>query len=255
MFNPLFCLFEYSAHDNYTLQINPNSSINPEHLNYFKFIGRVVGLAVFHQRFLDAFFITALYKMILKKVITVKDMDSVDDELYRSLQWTLDNSIDGILDLTFSTEVDQFGDLVTIDLKEGGRDIEVNDGNKDEYVRLVSEWRIKTRVAEQFASFLTGFHELVPQDLVNVFDERELELLIGGIADFDIDDWRKNTEYRGYSENDELIQWFWKVRLLICALISIVYRDLGFRKEGETAPIRHGHITNPGEWVQGSAGE
>ena len=53
MFNPFYCLFEYSSH-NYTLQINPNSGINPEHLNYFKFIGRVVGLGVFHRRFLDA---------------------------------------------------------------------------------------------------------------------------------------------------------------------------------------------------------
>ncbi|MCO5600910.1 hypothetical protein L7F22_055027 [Adiantum nelumboides] len=32
MFNPFYCLFEYSAHDNYTLQINPHSGVNPEHL-------------------------------------------------------------------------------------------------------------------------------------------------------------------------------------------------------------------------------
>ena len=89
MFNPFYCLFEYSAHDNYTLQINPNSGVNPEHLNYFKFIGRVVGLAIFHQRFLDAFFITAFYKMILKKKIMIKDMESVDAEMWRSLEWML----------------------------------------------------------------------------------------------------------------------------------------------------------------------
>ena len=67
MFNPFYGLFEYSAHDNYTLQINSNSSVNPDHLAYFKFIGRVVGLAIYHQRFLDAFFIRSFYKMILKK--------------------------------------------------------------------------------------------------------------------------------------------------------------------------------------------
>lgn len=89
MFNPFYCLFEYSAHDNYTLQINPNSAINPEHLNYFKFIGRVVGLSVFHSRFLDAFFVTSFYKMILRKKVTLKDLESVDAELHRSLQWTL----------------------------------------------------------------------------------------------------------------------------------------------------------------------
>ena len=53
MFNPIYCLFSYSSHDNYTLQINPNSGINPDHLLYFKFIGRIVGMAIFHQKFLD----------------------------------------------------------------------------------------------------------------------------------------------------------------------------------------------------------
>ena len=88
MFNPSFCLFEYSAHDNYTLQINPRSDVNPEHLTYFKFIGRVTGLAVFHQRFLDAFFIPAFYKMLLQKKISLQDMESVDADLHRSLKWT-----------------------------------------------------------------------------------------------------------------------------------------------------------------------
>ena len=67
-------------------------------------------------------------------------------------------------------------------------------------------------MSEQFQAFITGFHELIPPDLVNVFDERELELLIGGIADIDVDDWKKHTDYRGYTENDEVIANFWKVR-------------------------------------------
>lgn len=40
--------------DNYTLQINPNSGLcNEDHLSYFKFIGRVAGMAVFHGKLLD----------------------------------------------------------------------------------------------------------------------------------------------------------------------------------------------------------
>ncbi|KAF2086133.1 HECT-domain-containing protein [Saccharata proteae CBS 121410] len=210
MFNPFYCLFEYSAHDNYTLQINPHSGINPEHLNYFKFIGRVVGLAIFHRRFLDAFFIGAFYKMILRKKVTLQDMEGVDADFHRNLAWTLDNDIDGILDLTFSTDDERFGETVTIDLKPGGRDIEVTNENKREYIELITEWRIQKRVEEQFQAFVTGFNELIPPDLVNVFDERELELLIGGIADIDVEDWKKHTDYRGYTESDEVIQDFWK---------------------------------------------
>ena len=64
---------------------------------------------------------------------------------------------------------------------------------------------------EQFNAFITGFNELIPAELVNVFDERELELLIGGIADIDVEDWKKHTDYRGYQESDEVVQNFWKV--------------------------------------------
>ncbi|CAG8528464.1 8493_t:CDS:10 [Paraglomus occultum] len=210
MFNPFYCLFEYSAHDNYTLQINPHSGINPEHLNYFKFIGRVVGLAIFHRRFLDAFFITSFYKMILKKKVGLQDMESVDADFYRSLTWTLENDITDVLDLTFSTEDERFGEVVTVDLKPDGRNIPVTEDNKKEYVELINEWRISKRVEEQFKAFLEGFNQLIPQDLISVFDERELELLIGGIAEIDVDDWKKHTDYRGYTESDEVIQWFWK---------------------------------------------
>lgn len=210
MFNPFYCLFEYSSHDNYTLQINPNSGINPEHLNYFKFIGRVVGLGVFHRRFLDAFFVGALYKMMLHKKVVLQDMEGVDAEFYRSLKWICDNDITDVLELTFSAEDERFGEIVEVDLKEGGRDIEVTEENKHEYVELISEWRISKRVDEQFKAFTDGFNELIPQELVNVFDERELELLIGGLAEIDVEDWKKHTDYRGYQENDQVIQWFWK---------------------------------------------
>ncbi|KAL2260957.1 hypothetical protein VTK26DRAFT_4911 [Humicola hyalothermophila] len=211
MFNPFYCLFEYSAHDNYTLQINPHSGINPEHLNYFKFIGRVVGLAIFHRRFLDAFFIGALYKMILGKPVVLADMEGVDADFHRSLQWMLDNDISGgILEQTFSTEDERFGVITVEDLKPNGRNIEVTNENKKEYVDLMVKWRIEKRIAEQFQAFKEGFHELIPQDLINVFDERELELLIGGIAEIDVDDWKKHTDYRGYTESDEVIQFFWQ---------------------------------------------
>lgn len=210
MFNPFYCLFEYSSHDNYTLQINTNSGINPEHLNYFKFIGRVVGLGVFHRRFLDAFFVGALYKMMLHKKVVLQDMEGVDAEFYRSLQWMADNDITDILDLTFSAEDDRFGEIVEVDLKPNGRNIEVTEENKHEYVELICEWKIYRRIEEQFKAFIDGFNELIPQELVNVFDERELELLIGGLAEIDVEDWKKHTDYRGYQETDQVIQWFWK---------------------------------------------
>lgn len=210
VFNPAYGLFKYASSDNYTLQINPNSNINPEHLNYFKFVGRVVGLAVFHRRFLDAFFVGAMYKMMLRKKIVLQDLESVDSEMYKSLCWMLENDITDILYETFSVEEDRFGEKVTIDLKLNGRDVEVTNENKREFVELKTEWIISKPIENQFKSFMEGFNELIPQELVQVFDERELELLIGGLAEIDIDDWKKHTDYRGYQESDEVIQWFWR---------------------------------------------
>lgn len=40
----MYCLFEYAAKNNYCLQINPASSINPDHLTYFRFIGRFIAM-------------------------------------------------------------------------------------------------------------------------------------------------------------------------------------------------------------------
>lgn len=38
---------------------------------------------------------------------------------------------------------------------------------------------------------------MVDSRLVSVFDARELELVIAGTAEIDLNDWRNNTEYRG----------------------------------------------------------
>jgi E3 ubiquitin-protein ligase NEDD4 len=97
-----------------------------------------------------------------------------------------DNDITGIIDETFTTTEERFGEMVTIELKPGGTDIEVSEDNKADYVDAVVEYRISKRVKEQFEAFMSGFSELIPQELITVFDERELELLIGGMSEIDV---------------------------------------------------------------------
>lgn len=134
MFNPYYGLFEYSATDNYTLQINPYSGVcSEDHLSYFKFIGRVAGMAVYHGKLLDAFFIRPFYKMMLGKAININDMESVDTEYYNSLKWILENDPTE-LDLRFCVDEDQFGEMKQRDLKPGGADVHVNNDNKFEYI-------------------------------------------------------------------------------------------------------------------------
>jgi len=97
-----------------------------------------------------------------------------------------ENDITDILDETFTVTEDRFGELVTIELKPGGEDIPVTEENKKDYVEAVVSYRIERRVKDQFDAFMDGLLELIPKDLVNVFDERELELLIGGMSEIDM---------------------------------------------------------------------
>ena len=99
-----------------------------------------------------------------------------------------ENDITDIIDETFTTTEDRFGEMVTIELKPNGDNFPVTEDNKKEYVECVIEYRIQKRVKEQFDAFMSGFNELIPQELVNVFDERELELLIGGMSEIDVYD-------------------------------------------------------------------
>ncbi|KAK2555405.1 E3 ubiquitin-protein ligase NEDD4-like [Acropora cervicornis] len=211
VFNPYYGLFEYSASDNYTLQINPNSGMcNEDHLFYFKFIGRLAGMAVYHGKLLDAFFIRPFYKMMLGKPITLIDMESVDSEYYNSLNWILENDPED-LDLTFSVDEELFGQVTLKDLKPRGSEIKVTNANKREYINLVIKWRFVSSVEDQMKKFMEGFSELIPHNLIQIFDERELELLMCGLGEIDINDWRKHTNYRGeYGDKHHVIVWFWK---------------------------------------------
>ncbi|XP_035778224.1 E3 ubiquitin-protein ligase Nedd-4-like isoform X2 [Anopheles albimanus] len=214
MFNPYYGLFEYSAMDNYTLQINPNSGLcNEEHLNYFRFIGRIAGMAIYHGKLLDAFFIRPFYKMMLQKPIDLKDMEAVDTEYYNSLLYIKEND-PSELDLTFSVDEESFGTMNQRELKPGGAELEVSNDNKDEYIRLVIDWRFEARVKDQMQAFLEGVNSLVPLTLLKIFDENELELLMCGIQSIDVNDWKKNTMYKGdYYANHAVVLWFWRAVL------------------------------------------
>ncbi|KAG9234891.1 hypothetical protein BJ875DRAFT_483741 [Amylocarpus encephaloides] len=210
MFDPGYALFIPVSSDRTTFHPNQLSSINEEHLMFFKFIGRIIGKALYEGRVLDCHFSRAVYKRILGKPVSVKDMESLDPEYYKSLVWMLENDITDIITETFSVDNDKFGVVETIDFIANGRNIPVTEENKHEYIRLMVEWRLTGSVKEQLDEFLKGFHDIIPAELIAIFTEQELELLISGLPEIDVDDWKSNTEYHNYSASSPQIQWFWR---------------------------------------------
>uniref|UniRef100_A0A8C6URF3 E3 ubiquitin-protein ligase n=1 Tax=Neogobius melanostomus TaxID=47308 RepID=A0A8C6URF3_9GOBI len=209
--NPMYCLFEYAGKDNYCLQINPASYINPDHLKYFKFIGRFIAMALFHGKFIDTGFSLPFYKRILNKPLTLKDLESIDPEFYNSLIWIRDNDIEECgLEMFFSVDKEILGEISTHELKPGGGDIQVTEENKEEYVRLVAEWRLSRGVEEQTQAFFEGFNEVLPQQYLQYFDAKELEVMLCGMQEIDLGDWQRNTIYRHYARSSKQIVWFWQ---------------------------------------------
>ncbi|XP_065675179.1 E3 ubiquitin-protein ligase Itchy isoform X2 [Hydra vulgaris] len=209
--NPMYCLFEYSGKGSYTLQINPASYVNPDHLEYFRFIGRVIAMALYHGKFIDRGFSMPFYKRMLDKKLTITDMETIDNEFYQSLLWIKENSIDNCgLDLSFATDMEVLGKLTEHELKVGGKEIEVTDANKSEYIELITDWRFSRGVVDQTKSFLSGFNEVLPVYWLQSFDERELETLLCGMQEYDLEDWQRNTVYRTYQKTSKQILWFWQ---------------------------------------------
>lgn len=65
------------------------SSVFQDHLSYFHFVGRIMGLAVFHGHYINGGFTLPFYKQLLGKPIQLSDLETVDPELHKSLVWIL----------------------------------------------------------------------------------------------------------------------------------------------------------------------
>lgn len=129
-------------------------------------------------------------------------MESEDPSFYKSLVFLLEHLVEELgYDLTFSVEVEEFGVREIRDLKENGRNSSVSEENKKEYVHLVCQMKMTGAIRKQLTAFLEGFYQIIPRNLIEIFNEQELELLISGLPTIDIDDLRGNTEYHKYTKD------------------------------------------------------
>ncbi|CAG5050156.1 unnamed protein product [Parnassius apollo] len=213
LFNPHYGLFQYAnaGDDRYALQINPDSGVNPEHLSYFHFAGRILGVALFHGHQLDAAFTAPFYKQLLGRPITLRDIRDVDPELHRSLSWMLENSIAGVIDTTFSVECASFGAVRSVELRPGGTNEQVTDANKRDYVRLYVAHRFTRGAERQWLALQRGLADIIPPQLLRPLSPRDLQPLLAGRADLDPVDWRRHTRLKHVTPDAPIVNWFWEI--------------------------------------------
>ena len=183
MFNPNYSLFNLSSQGS-TYYPNPKSEIERDHLRYFKFIGRIIGKALFEECLLECYFVKSFYKIMTGEPLTFYDLEDFDNELFSNLKWCLQNDVES-LQQNFALEQDYFGRTEEIELIPGGKLIMVTNENKSQYIESHAYFKLYKSIQKQIENFLEGFYELIPKNLIGIFNYKELELLISGLPNFD----------------------------------------------------------------------
>lgn len=156
-----------------------------------------------------------IYKHLLGWPVTIEDIKAQDEEYYQSLKkLVLMEDIEAMC-LDFTATEENMGMRTERELVDGGAMKEVTNENLQEYLEANVRYRIFSRIRVQLTELLLGFYDVVPEPALTVFDANELELMLCGLPEINLEDWKTHTRYKGLFEfagaNHEVVKWFWEV--------------------------------------------
>lgn len=173
--------------------------------------GRFIGRALLEGYPLGFHLSLPLLKMIVGVPVTFDDLEHFDPECFQSLKWLLENNEVDALALTFSVGEMNGSAVTEHELVPGGASVDVTDANKVEFVALKFRHLVFGRVEAVLQPFLTGIFEVIPRSLLMLFDPEELDYLLSGSDEIDIEDWRRNTKYSEELHDHPAMRWFWEL--------------------------------------------
>ncbi|KAG8812122.1 hypothetical protein FRC17_002178 [Serendipita sp. 399] len=215
-------------------ELYPNShsyAKEPHQLNWYRFIGRVLGKALYEGILVDVSFAGFFLAKWLGKQSFLDDLASLDPELYQGLIF-LKNYAGNPEDLSLDFSINEEGKCIvcvfqryrdhvlvdlgttrTVELKPGGSSIPVTKDNRLEYIYLVSYYRLTGQIKKQCDAFFEGLSEIIDPKWLRMFNQQELRILVGGAEEpIDVDDWQANSVYGGlFDENHPTVNMFWNV--------------------------------------------
>ncbi|XP_009625673.1 E3 ubiquitin-protein ligase UPL5 isoform X1 [Nicotiana tabacum] len=221
IFNPQNALFVACPNDRRRFFPNPTSKVDPLHLEYFSFSGRVIALALMHKIQVGVVFDRVFFLQLSGKNISLDDIRDADPYLYSSCKQILEMDPEMVdqdtLALTFVREVEELGSRKVVELCPNGRSTMVTSKNREQYVELLIQHRFVTSIAEQVAHFAQGFADIITtlrlqKSFFQSLDLEDLDwMLHGSETAVSVEDWKAHTDYNGYKESDPQISWFWKI--------------------------------------------
>uniref|UniRef100_A0A8C2X951 Ubiquitin-protein ligase E3A n=1 Tax=Cyclopterus lumpus TaxID=8103 RepID=A0A8C2X951_CYCLU len=211
IFNPDIGMFTYDERTK-LFWFNPSSLENE---GQYTLIGIVLGLAIYNNCILDVHFPMVVYRKLMGKKGTFRDLADANPVLFQSLKELLeyDGNVEEDMMITFQiSQTDLFGNPLMYDLRENGDKIPVTNENRKEFVAQYAEYMLNKSVEKQFKAFRRGFHMVTNESpLKYLFRPEEIELLICGSRNLDFLALEETTEYDGgYSRDSRIIKEFWE---------------------------------------------
>ncbi|MCL7028989.1 hypothetical protein MKW94_026351 [Papaver nudicaule] len=221
IFNPQNALFVACPDDNRRFYPNPVSDVNPFHLEYFHFCGRVIALSLVYKVQVGILFDRTFILQLAEATVSLEDVRDADPLFYSSCKKILEMDTDMLdsdaLGLTFVREVEKFGSRTTVELCPGGNSIALNSKNREAYVNLLVQHRFVNSVSRQVKKFAQGFSDILCDASLLAFFFQSLEhedldkMLHGSDRAICVEDWKAHTDYKGYKKTSRPITWFWEV--------------------------------------------
>ena len=189
--------------------VNPSASSNIE-LEMFKIFGGFMGYAIRTGEFFNMDLCSIFWKSILEIEKDRKDLEKFDKycvQFLDNIEHTNDkDSFVLFTDYKFTTAL---SNGTEVELCENGNNKYLSLENKKLYINLVEKARLNEGKI-QIQAIRNGLEQVIPIGLLKLLSWNELEMLVCGKPILDVELLKENTLYNGCTENDELIQNFWK---------------------------------------------
>lgn len=218
LFSPETSLFMETFPGANTYSFRPRHTVTGTDLDLARFAGQFIAKAIIDQQAIPAYLTRSLYRHLLAGDVDMPleftDYENESPVHYRTLQYLKSDDVDPTILMDLSFEIDMSDtDHHLVDLCPNGHNRQVDLINRFEYVDLVIDYKMKTSIYKQLEAFISGFDSVLPHShLRDAFTPAELEMMIVGVTDIDIADWKRHTKYRsGFTERTVQIAWFWNV--------------------------------------------
>ncbi|GAB9466542.1 Hect e3 ubiquitin ligase [Globisporangium polare] len=194
--------------------LNPGANTTTP-LHMYEFLGKLMGVVLRSKQYLSLNIAAMIWKQLVGEQLHIEDLAAVDSMIVNSMHKmrtidTLGVTEEMFEDIVLETFTTLSSDNRVVVLKPSGQSIAVTFANRCEYADLVEGYRLH-EFDLQVAALYRGISTVVPAKLLSCFTGPELELMVCGSPEIDVDLLERCTEYSSCNASDTHIVWFWQV--------------------------------------------